>query len=51
MRSLRRRRERYLTSNSESAWKFAQASLADVYDVTDPEDVGFEQDGIRDGEH
>ena len=45
------RRERYLTSNSECAWKFAQASLADVYVVTDPEDVEFEQDGIRDGEH
>ena len=43
--------ERYLKSNSESAWSFAQASLADVYVVTDPRDVEFEQDGIRDGEH
>jgi HTH-type transcriptional repressor of NAD biosynthesis genes len=43
--------ERYLKSNSESAWKFAQASLADIYVVTDPRDVEFEQDGIRDGEH
>jgi NadR type nicotinamide-nucleotide adenylyltransferase len=42
---------RYLKSNSESAWKFAQASLADIYVVTDPNDVEFEQDGIRDGEH
>jgi len=40
-----------LKSNSESAWKFAQASLADIYVVTDPRDVEFEQDGIRDGEH
>jgi NadR type nicotinamide-nucleotide adenylyltransferase len=43
--------ERYLNSDSASAWKFAQASLADMYVVTDPEDVEFEQDGIRDGEH
>jgi nicotinamide riboside kinase len=42
---------RYLKSNSESVWKFAQASLADIYVVTDPNDVKFEQDGIRDGEH
>ena len=42
--------ERYLSSDSGSAWKFAQASLADIYVVTDPEDVEFEQDGIRDGE-
>ena len=34
--------ERYLRSNFESAWKFAKASLADVYVVTDPEDVEFE---------
>jgi hypothetical protein len=40
-----------LKSNSESAWKFAQASFADIYVVTDPNDVKFEQDGIRDGEH
>jgi len=43
--------ERYLSSTSDSAWKFAQASLADVYVITDPNDVEFEQDGIRDGEH
>ncbi len=43
--------ERYLKENSNAAWSFAQTGLGNLYVVTDPEDVVFFQDGIRDGEH
>ena len=43
--------ERYLESNSDAAWSFATTCLGDIYVVTDPDDVVFFQDGIRDGEH
>ena len=43
--------ERYLDENSNSAWSFAQTCLGDIYVVTDPKDVVFFQDGIRDGEN
>ena len=43
--------ERYLKENSNAAWSFAQTGLGNLYVVTDPEDVVFIQDGIRDGEH
>jgi NadR type nicotinamide-nucleotide adenylyltransferase len=42
---------RYLQSSPSAAWSFAQTGLADIYVVTDPSDVEFYQDGIRDGEH
>ena len=43
--------ERYLSADSNSAWNFAETGLGDIYVVTDPSDVDFWQDGIRDGEH
>ncbi len=43
--------ERYLDEGSEEALAFARSDLADLYLVTDPTDVEFVQDGIRDGEH
>lgn len=43
--------ERYLGEGSEEALAFARSNLADLYLVTDPTDVEFVQDGIRDGEH
>lgn len=43
--------ERYLGEGSEEALTFARSDLADLYLVTDPTDVEFVQDGIRDGEH
>ena len=43
--------ERYLGEGSEEALAFSRSDLADLYLVTDPTDVEFVQDGIRDGEH
>jgi len=41
---------RYVGEPPESLVKFASARLADLYVITSPDDVPFEQDGIRDGE-
>jgi NadR type nicotinamide-nucleotide adenylyltransferase len=43
--------ERYLGLGADEALAFARTNLADLYLVTDPADVDFVQDGIRDGEH
>lgn len=43
--------ERYLDKGSEEALAFARTDPADLYLLTDPIDVEFVQDGIRDGEH
>lgn len=43
--------ERYLGDGSDEALAFARSNLADLYLVTDPADVAFVQDGLRDGEH
>jgi NadR type nicotinamide-nucleotide adenylyltransferase len=43
--------ERYLNEESDEALAFARSDLGDLYLVTDPTDVEFVQDGIRDGEH
>jgi nicotinamide riboside kinase len=43
--------DRYLATPSVNAMNFAQPYLGDLYVVTDPQDVVFVQDGIRDGEH
>jgi HTH-type transcriptional repressor of NAD biosynthesis genes len=43
--------ERYLGKDSDEALQVAHTNLADIYIVTDPSDVDFVQDGLRDGEH
>ena len=43
--------ERYLGNAYDEALAFAHTNLADLYLVTDPADIAFVQDGIRDGEH
>jgi len=43
--------ERYLGNSADEALAFAHTDLADLYLVTDPADIEFVQDGLRDGEH
>jgi len=43
--------DRYLATPSVNAMNFAQPYLGDLYVITDPQDVVFVQDGLRDGEH
>ena len=43
--------ERYLDKSSQEAMNAASVDFADCYIVTDPSDVAFAQDGIRDSEH
>ena len=42
--------ERYLGNGADEALALAHTNLADLYFVTDPADMDFVQDGIRDGE-
>ena len=42
---------RYLGHPPDDVIHFARERLADAYIITSPEDVPFDQDGLRDGEH
>lgn len=42
---------RYVGTPPTDLYQFAYERLADAYVITSPADVGFVQDGIRDGEH